>query len=168
MDTEARGVPLALDKYAARHPNDSRPEWAIVTIEKTASTPLRMFLEEGADRVGRSFSGSYRLQSPRVGYLVTAGAPSLRVGTPRPLRIAVEAWGPGADAPDIVAVLQDLFWLSQLSWSAPEVDSRLPLTLRFTAQKLGRFVLEYDDEDDVGEWEGEPELQRSDEELPPA
>ncbi|MDQ6864050.1 MAG: hypothetical protein M3082_16885 [Candidatus Dormibacteraeota bacterium] len=167
MDTEARGMSLALDKYAARHPNDARPAWAIVAIEKTASTPLRMFLEEGANQVGRSFSGSYHLQSPRVGYLVTAGAPSLRVGTPRPLRITVEAWGPGPDAPDIVAILQDLFWLSQLSWSAPEVDARLPLTLRFTAQKLGRFVLEYDDEDDVGEWEGEPDHQRSDEELSP-
>ena len=83
------------------------------------------------------------------------------------LRITVEAWGPSAEPPDIVAVLQDLFWLSQLNWSAPEVDTRLPLTLRFTAQKLGRFVLAYDDEDDFGEWGEETLGQGGGKELPP-
>ena len=69
---------------------------AIVTIEKTTSASLRLFLEEGADCVGRSFSGSYLVQNPRIGYLVTAGAPSLRVGTPRP---SASPSKPGALAP---------------------------------------------------------------------
>lgn len=96
MDTEARGIPQALDIYATKHPNDPRPDWAIVTIEKTTSASLRLFLEEGADCVGRSFSGSYLVQNPRIGYLVTAGAPSLRVGTPRP---SASPSKPGALAP---------------------------------------------------------------------
>lgn len=50
-------------------------------------------------------------------------------------------------------VLRDLFWLSQLNWNSPEIDIRLPITLRFTDQKLERYALELDDEDDEDDWE---------------
>lgn len=60
-------------------------------------------------------------------------------------------------APEIVPILQDIFWLSRLNWNSPDIDIRLPITLRFTDQKLERYALEAVTDDDDGDWEEEEE-----------
>jgi hypothetical protein len=151
LDAERRGLRRALEKFAAAHPGTEVPCWVAVAIEKTTSVPLRLFREE-LGSVARPYSGSVFLQDERVGYLVTAGDPSLRQGTPRPLRVEIiEA---SSDVPpDLPTVLRDIFWLSQLNWSSPEIDISLPITLRFTDEKLERYALELQEDDDEGDWD---------------
>jgi hypothetical protein len=50
-DSEARAIQKAIDQYAARHRYDSHPDWAIVTIEKTMSAPVRLFADDGDGQV---------------------------------------------------------------------------------------------------------------------
>jgi len=146
LDAERKGIRTALRKFAEAHPGQPKPEWAMVSVEKTTSVPLRLLRE--VDRgVDGAFSGSYVTQNARAGYLVLAGKPSLPQGTPRPCRIEVVEFN-SDEPPDLVSIFQDMFWLSQLNWSAPEIDMRLPIILRFTDQKLERYALELDDEDE--------------------
>jgi len=63
--------------------------------------------------------GTYFLQNDRVGYLVTAGDPSLPQGTPRPLRVEVVESSVGHE-PALLPILEDIFKLAQLNWSSPE------------------------------------------------
>ncbi len=155
LDKELKGLRRAVRRFAEAHPDQPAPPWVAISIEKSTSVPLRLF-REAPQGIARSFSGSYFLQNSRVGYLVTAGGPSLRQGTPRPIRVEVVASSPGAQ-PEIVEILEDIFRLSQLNWNSPEIDIKLPITLRFTDQKLERYALEVeeDDQDDWDEPEGE-------------
>jgi len=153
LDTERRGIRKALDRFAKDHPEQPRPTWAAVTIEKTTSVPLRI-MHERAGSLEAPFGGAYDLQSERVGYIVLAGYP-MRQGTPRPVRVEVVD---GSHDADIRTILRDIFYLAQLNWSSPEIAIRLPLTLRFTDQKLERYALELAadaDGDDADEWEAE-------------
>lgn len=151
LEVERNGLRRALAKFVEAHPGMAPPVWTAVSIEKTMSVPLRLFRDEPGS-VARSYSGSIFLQNDRVGYLVTAGDPSLRQGTPRPLRIEIVDASAG-HAPDLTTLLRDIFWLSQLNWSSPEIDISLPITLRFTDEKLERYSLELEDEADEGDWD---------------
>lgn len=151
LEAERRGVRRALEKFAAAHPGITPPAWVAVSIEKTTSVPLRLFRDD-AGAVARPYSGSIFLQNDRVGYLVTAGDPSLRQGTPRPLQVEIVDASEG-DPPQLTTLLRDIFWLSQLNWSSPEIDISLPITLRFTDEKLERYALESEDDEDEGDWD---------------
>jgi hypothetical protein len=151
LEAERGGLRRALAKFAEVHPGITPPPWIAVSIEKTTSVPLRLFREERGD-VARPYSGTLFLQNDRIGYLVTAGDPSLRQGTPRPLRVEIVDASTG-DLPDITTVLRDIFWLAQLNWSSPEIDISLPITLRFTDEKLERYALEVEDDTDEDDWD---------------
>jgi hypothetical protein len=151
FDSELRGISNAVRKFEASHPNSGNITWSAVAIQKNPSVPLRLF-RHGDSGAERSYGGSYCLQSDQVGYIVLAGAPSLRQGTPRPLRVELVA-GNGDVPHNLLATLQDIFCLSQLNWNTPAIDISLPITLRFTDQKLERYALEIDDRDDDQGWE---------------
>lgn len=155
LDTEIKGIRAAMQRVSKEHPECASPAWAAVVIEKTTSAPLRLFLKQG-HQVERPLSGTYLLQHTQAGYVILAGAPTLKQGSPRPIR--VELIDASSDAvPEIVPILQDIFWLSRLNWNSPDIDIRLPITLRFTDQKLERYALEAVTDDDDGDWEEEEE-----------
>jgi hypothetical protein len=137
FDVELKGIRNALKKFAEVHPTEPHPAWVAVSVEKRTAAPLRLIREERG-RLDRAFSGSYFVQHPTVAYLVLAGGPGLRQGTPRPIR--VEVVDASEDCPDLLPILGDIFSLSQLNWGAPEIDISLPITLRFTDQKLERYA----------------------------
>jgi len=152
LEPERKGIRSALRKFAERYPDEPRPEWAAITIEKGTAIPLRLFAQAG-DRVERVLSGSYFLQNPTSAYLVLAGAPSLRIGTPAPVRVQIVDSG-DAQPPAILPIIDDIFKLSQLNWNAPEIDISLPITLRRIDQKLERYALEFEEDEDAdGGWE---------------
>lgn len=152
FDVELNGIRNALKKFAATHPAEPVPEWAAISVEKRTAVPLRLFAED-AGRAARALSGSYFMQGPKVAFLVLAGGPGLRQGTPRPLRIEVVDGSVGC--PALPAILSDVFNLSQLNWGAPEIDISLPITLRFTDQMLERYALEPEEEGDEEDWGSE-------------
>lgn len=149
FEVELRGIRNALKKFVEAHPGEPSPVWAAVSIEKRTAVPLRLFVDsEGPAE--RALSGSYFIQGPTVAYLVLAGGPNLRQGTPQPIRVEiVDGSGPCAD---LLPILGDIFDLSQLNWGAPEIDIRLPITLRFNDQKLERYALEPDEDDEEEDW----------------
>lgn len=152
FDVELKGIRTALRRFAEAHPAEPSLSWAVVSIEKRTAVPLRLFADERG-RAGRALSGSHFIQGPTVAFLVLAGGPGLRQGTPRPIRVELVAASGGG--PDLPTILGDIFALSQLNWGAPEIDISLPITLRFTDQKLERYALEPEDEEDEDDWEGE-------------
>lgn len=151
LDPERKGIARALARFADAHPLHPQPGWAMATVEKSTSVPLRLFRDIN-DGVDAPFGGTYVLQSAHVAYLVLAGYPS-KQGTPRPVR--VEIVDNNGDTLGMTAVLRDIFWLSQLNWNAPEIDISLPLILRFTDQKLERYAIDVEvdagDDDDWGD-----------------
>ena len=151
LEAERTGIRTAIRKFSEAHPEQPTLAWAMVSVEKSTSVPIRLF-REAVTGVAGAFSGTYVLQNPRVAYLVLAGEPSLAHGTPRPCRIEVVEASSGS-WPDIIPILQDIFWLAQLNWNAPEIDMNLPIILRFTDQKLERYALELDGEDDDEDWD---------------
>ena len=114
-------------------------------------SPFALFHNSGHG-IDAPFGGTFVLTQERSAFLVLAGYPS-KQGTPRPVRVDVIATSDAA--PTIQDVLRDIFWLSQLNWNTPEIDINLPLTLRFTDQKLERYTIqetgEGADEDDWGD-----------------
>jgi len=144
LETERKGIERALSLFAEAHPTEPRPTWTMVTVEKSTSVPLRIF-RKVMGQIDAPFGGTYIIQQKHIAFLVLAGFPS-RQGTPRPVRIEVVAGSD--DGPDIVPILQDIFRLSQLNWNTPEIAINLPLTLRFTDQKLERYALEGDSDPD--------------------
>jgi hypothetical protein len=150
LDVERSGMQAGLDKFLAAHPGQPEPKWVAVSIVKSTSVPLRLFRNplRPNQNVETVFSGSYFLQNSKSAYLVTAGDPSLRQGTPHPIQVEIVECSDNHSA-DISHVLRDVFWLSQLNWNSPEIDINLPITLRFTDYKLERYALEYtEDEED--------------------
>lgn len=152
FEVELRGIRNALKKFAEAHPGEPPTAWTAMSIEKRTAVPLRLFLDDGA-RTDRVLSGSYFIQGPTVAFLVLAGGPGLRQGTPQPIR--VEIIDGSNSCADLLPILGDIFNLSQLNWGAPEIDIRLPITLRFNDQKLERYALEPDWEEDEEDWGGE-------------
>lgn len=150
-DEELKGIEIALQKLRQNHPDLSVPLWTAAAIQKSASMKLRMF-DNTAGNVRRPFSGSYILQNDTLGHLITAGAPTLRHGTPKPIQIELLTMT-GSNAGQLLDVMEDVFYLSQLNWNAPEIDINLPITLRFTDQKLERFALELESDDEDEDWE---------------
>lgn len=151
---EIRGIQAAFRKFSEGHGMIELPTWATVAIKKNTSLRLRL-ADKTRDELTRPLSGTYLLQTERSGHLITAGAPSLRQGTPKPIEIELLETS-SADPHILQQCMQDIFWLSQLNWSSPKTDISLPITLRFTDQKLERYALELDDgiEDD---WDDIPE-----------
>ncbi len=148
LESELQGIQTALRKFLERHVGETAPSWAAATVEKNTAIPLRVFLPEG-EGVGRAYSGTYAIQDPRTGWLVLAGGPGLRHGTPR--AVQVEIAGSSGET-GLVPVLADIFRLSQLNWNSPGIDISLPITLRFTDQKLERYALESEIGEDLEEW----------------
>jgi hypothetical protein len=144
LETERQGIERALFLFAEAHPDEPSPAWTMITVEKSTSVPLRIF-REAESHTESPFGGTYVLQQKHIAFLVLAGFPS-RQGTPRPVRI--EIVGSSDTKPDLVPILQDIFRLSQLNWNTPEIDISLPLTLRFTDQKLERYSIEADPDAD--------------------
>lgn len=114
--------------------------WAAVTIEKTSSVPVRLF-RLSRDRIYRPVSGSHIAIDDATGFLITA-SDGLTQGTPKPLKITIKKWST-PEMPDLLEIMRDIFWLSQLNWRSPKLDISLPITIRHTDRKLEKYVQEH-------------------------
>ncbi len=148
LESELQGIQTALRRFGERHVGGAVPIWAAATIEKNTAVPLRVFRLEG-ECVERAYSGTYALQDPQTGWLVLAGGPGLRQGTPRAVQIEIRA---SSGETGLLPVLTDIFRLSHLNWNSPGIEISLPITLRFADQKLERYALESEVGEDLDEW----------------
>jgi hypothetical protein len=113
----------------------------VVDIRKTTADHLRLGEGECLDAVQNPTIGSYYIVAPREGIVCTTGLPFRFPGTAKPLAaVVVEG------ALHIGWVLEDIFALSQLVFTAPSRCMRLPLTIKLAHDFLEPIASDADDE----------------------
>src|SRR5712692_3253155 len=111
-----------------------------IDIRKRSSEHTRIFMGPDSSRVTNPQIGTAEL-SGREGVICTTGLPFTFPGTASPLS-AVIAHG----NLNLEHALEDIFRLSQLTFTAPESCNRLPLTQKLTDDLLEPISSESDDE----------------------
>lgn len=115
---------------------------SIVDIHKTSLRPLRM-VEKNNNKLENPIIGSYFILNDNEGMILTTGRPFLTQGTSKPLDINI-ALGDIKIEP----IMEDIFSLSQLIWSAPNKCSRIPITIKLADEFL-RPIAAITDEEDI-------------------
>lgn len=113
----------------------------VVDIRKTTADHLRMVEGPDVNALQNPTVGSYYLIGPHEGIVCTTGRPFRFPGTAKPLA-AVQVEG----ALDLEWVLEDIFALSQLVFTAPDKCMRLPLTIKLAHDFLEPIAGDADDE----------------------
>ena len=133
----------------------------VVEIHKQSAYPLRMAEGIRLDSLDNPRVGSWFRLSDKDGIVCNTGAPFLTQGTAKPLHVRI------ADGDlEIERVLEDVFALSNLTWSAPDKCQRLPITTKLGDTFLRPIASPADVEKALyGEEEEEAEEVESDEKL---
>lgn len=115
----------------------------ILEIPKSAIVPLRFFEiieKNGFTKVINPQIGQYEIRGDE-GYLCTTGRAFRRAGTSLPLHVRkVEG------EMSLEQCLEDVFYLSNLTWTKPNDCSREPITIRLTDRFLKDEATAYDAE----------------------
>jgi hypothetical protein len=116
----------------------------ILEISKSAPASLRLF--DLMDTSGRSplvdnpQIGCYYINN-NDGYICSTGRPFLRQGTAQPLHIKyIEGELP------FNLCLEDVYYLTSLTWTKPDECSRYPITTKINDRRLSEDASEYDED----------------------
>jgi hypothetical protein len=113
----------------------------VVDIRKTTADHWRLLEGEELPAVHNPTVGSRFVVGPREGIVCTTGRPFRFPGTAKPLAAVIVEGGL-----DIERVLEDIFALSQLVFTAPDKCMRLPLTIKLAHDFLEPIAGEADEE----------------------
>jgi hypothetical protein len=113
----------------------------VVDIRKTTADHLRLVQGESLERAHNCTVGSYYVLGNKEGIICTTGWPFRFPGTAKPLAVVI----PEGDL-DISQVLEDIFSLSQLVFTAPDKCARLPLTVKLADDFLEPIASKVEDE----------------------
>jgi hypothetical protein len=114
----------------------------VIEVQKTTSTPVRFF-----EPVSIPGSQTDVISNPQVGahltffdnaYLATTGLPYTFPGTSKPIHLVKVSGNMPFDF-----VLEDLFCLSNLTWTRIEDCSRVPLSIKMTDIRLREVAGDY-------------------------
>lgn len=97
----------------------------VVDVRKSTADNVRLAVGPRLNTLQNPTVGGYYVLTPQQGVVCTTGRPFAMPGTAKPLTAQI-ASGPL----DIAWVLEDLFALSQLVFTAPDKCARLPVTLK--------------------------------------
>ena len=122
----------------------------VVDIRKQTADSLRIFSGYQGTKQNPTV-GTYCLISDTQGVIATTGHPFRFDGTAKPLTAVIVR----GDL-DIEHVLEDIFGLSQLAFSAPDKCSRLPISIKLDDDLLEPIASGMDEEEALYEIEGEP------------
>ena len=106
-------------------------EVGVVAIPKQSAYPVRIGVGDSLATLVNPNIGSWFPIDAKQGIVCTTGQPFIHQGTARPLHAIIVEGGL-----NIEYVLEDIFALSQLIWSAPDSCGRLPLTIRLAHEFL--------------------------------
>jgi hypothetical protein len=121
----------------------------VVDIRKSSANLLRLVEGDHPEAIANPTLGSYYLLGAREGIVCTTGRPFHFPGTAQPLA-AVIAEGPL----NLTWVLEDIFALAQLGFTAPDRCVRLPITIKLADDLLTPIagaVEESAEDDDDGD-----------------
>lgn len=139
---EIEGVKDALDVLAKEGRIAQDYELTVVEIRKTSSQSIRFFesvAEEGSQRdiITNPVVGTYEIYGNDA-HVATTGLPYNYPGTARPLHMH-KVYGPM----DMEDVAQDVFDLSNLTWTKVDTCSRVPLSIKMTDMRLKDIAGDY-------------------------
>ena len=114
----------------------------VLEVHKSASVPLRIYgLDPQRGSVRKPPIGEVLITHENEAFVCTTGWPFQRPGTPNPLQLQ-RVYG-GLSIEDCA---QDVFALSNLTWTRPEDCSRYPVTLRLADRFLADEASAYDED----------------------
>ena len=141
-DCELEGLKQAITILKAQGTLSEEATLTILEISKSAPAFLRFF-----DLVGQRIQST---NNPKIGfyhiinndgYLCSTGRPFSRQGTVKPLHIKyVEGEIP------FELCLEDIFYLTALTWTKPDDCSRYPITTKLNDRRLSEDASEYDED----------------------
>jgi hypothetical protein len=146
--SEKRGVIAALDELTKNGQIPTDYNCNFVELRTTSRIPLRLF-----ETKTQADSQKKWINNPKVGtylsehlygdqgFVCTTGYPYDHQGTSNPLYV-VKKDGPMP----METILQDVFYLSNLTWTKPDDCSRLPITIKMIDIRLRRIAGEYDED----------------------
>ncbi len=114
----------------------------ILEIAKSSPVPLRIFdiySRGGKPLIDNPQIGFYTIIQEKDGYVCNTGRAFPRRGTVRPLHVK-HIEGPLA----LERCLEDIYYLSALTWTRPEDCARYPITIKLNDRFLGEDATEYD------------------------
>ena len=140
---EIQGINGAMSSLAREGKISKDYDCNLTEIRKTSSFPIRFFgtrEEPGSQRevAMNPVIGEYEIFGDNA-YLAATGIPYLNRGTTRPLHVTHVA-----GRMPFVDVLEDVFRLSNLTFTKIDSSSRLPLTLKMTDIRLREVAGRYD------------------------
>jgi argonaute-like protein implicated in RNA metabolism and viral defense len=124
---------------------DENASLTILEIPKSSPTRLRMFevfdKEDGREWVENPQVGYYRIVNDAEGYLCSTGRAFPRPGTVQPLHVR-RVYG---NLP-LEQGLEDIYYLTVLTWTRPEDCTRYPITIKLNDRYLSEDATEYDED----------------------
>ena len=143
-DCEIEGTKQAITALKAQGILPEDATLTILEISKSAPASLRLFdvTDQGGQLpfVQNPEIGSYRIIK-NDGYLCSTGRPFLRQGTVKPLHIKyIEGELP------FKLCLEDVYYLTGLTWTKPDDCSRYPITTKLNDRRLSEDASEYDED----------------------
>lgn len=138
--SERQGVESAVRRLqkAGLVPLDARI--GFVEVHKHTSNNLRLVRGSDPSDAVDATIGSWWALNDREGVVCTTGSPYPLRGTPQPLEVIVSG------ETTLTDVLDDVFRLSQLGFSAPALSTRLPVVLKLADDFLEAVAASFDQE----------------------
>jgi hypothetical protein len=141
---EKDGILQAINKLAKDGLMSQDYRCTFVEIRSTSKVPFRLFdvttpLGIQKEMVYNTTIGAYVLLSENESLVCTTGSPYRHEGTTKPLHV-VKVEGPHA----LEHILEDVFYLSNLTWTKIDDCSRQPISIKMTDIRLREFAGEYD------------------------
>lgn len=144
FQSEIEGIKSALESLAKEGKIHHNPQCTFIEIRKTSRVSFRCFkivsphgLQE--EKIYNPFVGTYIPITEKEHFICNTGYPFKHRGTSKPLHVIKVA----GDMP-IIKIIEDIFYLSNLTWTKLDDCSRYPLTLKMTDIRLREYAGEYD------------------------
>lgn len=144
---EKEGILDALKKASEENLISKDYRCTFVDVRKTSGIPFRLFenvshLGAQQETIRNPAIGTYAVLSDYDGFICNTGYPFWRKGTTRPLHaLKIEGEMP------MESVLQDIFYLSNLTWTKIDDCARDPITVKLTDIRLREIAGEYDQDE---------------------
>lgn len=133
---EIEAINQAMDELVSQGqlPQDLR---LVVAELRKSHAPIRIFhFDVSSERWKNPFPGCYRVLTAETGLVNTTGRPVEWDGQRRTASTLFVNVVLARGAADVRAVLEDVYKLTQLNWSAPDIDINLPVTIRWADDAL--------------------------------
>lgn len=141
-DCEIEGAKQAITVLKAQGILSKDVTLTILEISKSAPASLRLFdvVSKEEQNINNLIIGFYRIIN-NDGYLCSTGQPFSKQGTVKPLHIRyIEG------ALSFELCLEDIHYLTALTWTKPDDCSRYPITTRLNDRRLSEDASEYDED----------------------